>query len=85
MIITYCIVAAVLVVIGFFVMCVYMNEEVIDRDDFRLWIRTVAVFTLGSWVVALLWPVLLVSVLPVLLVYGMVVAVKGVKHKTLDY
>lgn len=81
----YTIVAALLLIAGFIIMCIYINEDALDIDDGWVFARVVAIFTFGSWVVALLWPVLLVSVVPVLFVYGMVVAVKTLKNKTLDY
>jgi hypothetical protein len=70
MFVAYCIVAVVIIVIGFAAMWFYFMEAD-EPETFVEGLRIVSMFTAGSWLVALLWPVLLASVLPVLFIYGL--------------
>lgn len=85
MFIVYICVAVVLLVASFIGCLVVSADECIENEEFLIALRWFSLWTLGGWSVAILWPLLLASVVPVLCVYGAVTAVKAYKHQALDY
>ena len=81
MLIAYIIVGVVIVIIGFVIMCFMFGDGAIDEPEtFVEGLRIVSMFTAASWLVAILWPVLLVAAVPTLIIYGAWrLAVEGVK------
>jgi len=79
----YAAVGAIIVIGGFIFMCFLFTDGAIDEPEtFVEGLRIVSMFTAGSWLIALTWPVLLVSAVPVLIIYGSWrLAVEGIKAK----
>lgn len=83
MIIVYLVVGLILLLIGVTGMFVF-GDEVNPIGGLEI-LRYVSLWTAGSWLVAILWPLLLVSVVPALVLYGVWVGIKVFKHRELDY
>lgn len=80
MLIAYFVVGFLILLVGVCIMAMYITEEAPEA-----WLRVVAIFTAGSWAAAILWPVLLVTAVPALIVYGIIAGVKAVKEGDIDY
>lgn len=78
------VIGIIILIAGFIFMCFLFSDGAIDEPEtFVEGLRIVSMFTAGSWAVAILWPVLLVSVIPVLIIYGLWrLAVEGKKLKS---
>lgn len=74
----FCILAA-----GVVFMFIFVDDE--DPDTFIEGLRIVSLFTAGSWGLAILWPVLLVLLVPALCVYGTWTAFRAVANKGIYY
>jgi hypothetical protein len=77
------VVAAIIIICGFIFMCFLLSDGEIDEPEtFVEGLRLVSMFTAGSWALGLLWPLVVVSIVPVLIVYGLWrLSVEGLKLK----
>lgn len=84
MTIAYFIVAIVILLAGLFAMFVFFDQEG-EPDSFIEGLRIVSLFTAGSWLLAIAWPVWLSLLLPALVLYGIITGFKVLNKKTVTY